>query len=335
MRENAVETLGRVASEATEIWCLCDLERPAGTVQLKLMSRGNQKRIEASACIQDGAAYRTEKEDVSSLNDGIAALAAKWKGTLNPSSLKFGAKKSPVRGGDLETLLLSALSEAFHGTVPVEYQECFDRVVEKLRNGVAKKTPRKSVPKKAPAPICMPDAFDADDESNKFLQRAKKRAAKDFKWTKTSSVRDASELAFWLHLFERDDEATEVAQFLEQFEFTGDYTIWSYVEGALALLARYERVNGKKGRHKALVKRIRDTGFVDARLEEGNLLAMYEDRVSQVLGDKTSERNERVILIGELCTLRELGGSRRLPTDELEQRYTESYERLRELIGAS
>lgn len=335
MPVNAIETLRRVASDATEVWCLCDLECAKGTVQLKLMSRGNQKRVEASACIQDGDGYRTERENVPSLNDGIVALAAKWKGTLKPSSFKFGAKKSPVRGKDLETLFLSALSEAFHGAVSSEYQKDFNRVVEKLRTGGAKKISRKSVPKKALAPIHLPDAFDADAESNKFLQRAKKRAAKNFKWTKTSSVRDASEFAYWLHLFERDDEATEVTQFFEQFEFTGDYTIWSYVEDALALLARYERLGGKKARHKTLVKRIRDTGFVDARLVEGNLLEIYEDGVLRVRGDKTSERNNRVILISELCTLRELGGSPRLPIDELEQRYMESYERLRELIGAS
>ena len=60
----------------------------------------------------------------------------------------------------------------------------------------------------------LPVAFDATIESVKFLARAKQRAAKSFSFTKSSALQYAADLAFWLYLFGREDEALEVCEFL-------------------------------------------------------------------------------------------------------------------------
>ena len=105
--------------------------------------------------------------------------------------------------------------------------------------------------------IELPQAFDFEKESVKYLQREKRRAAKDFKWTKSKSVGYAGHLATALYVFGRDDEALEVCRFLEQYEPSDPINghIWSSVQKTLALRARIERLRGNDKTAKALVAR--------------------------------------------------------------------------------
>ena len=81
MSKPIAEVLGKVAEDAAEIWCLCWVKCKQKDVQLKLHSRGNQKKIEASACYKDASGgYTTEREDVSTILDGVKALAKKYYG---------------------------------------------------------------------------------------------------------------------------------------------------------------------------------------------------------------------------------------------------------------
>ena len=67
--------------------------------------------------------------------------------------------------------------------------------------------------------LSLPKAFDATDESNKIVAKAKQSLTKKFSWKKRDVLYDAVDLAVTLIALERNDEALEVCQFLGQFQF--------------------------------------------------------------------------------------------------------------------
>ena len=167
------------------------------------------------------------------------------------------------------------------------------------------------------------------------MARIKRRAAKDFRWTRAVCLQSVMFLAYWLHVFGRNDEALEVCRFLAQAEFTGNYHLWGSVEWALALQARLLRHQGLPDEAAKCVDRIRSTGFLETRLD-GGILQKYERDVQAALDDATStskprEQGWRILSLAETCILIELGGSSILPVTALEERHFANVQRLREM----
>jgi hypothetical protein len=181
-----------------------------------------------------------------------------------------------------------------------------------------------------------PKAFDSQHEPVKFLARMKSRAANNFKWTVSRSLEDAMYLAYWCHVFGRDEEALEVCEFLSAFEFAGNYNLWSWIEGSLALHARLLRGRDDPKAAVACTQRIRAAGFVEGRLS-GSLLNNYQRNIGAAVNeqDKPRERDWRAVLAKELCTIIELGGSQTLPVQKAELMYQENLAHLQALVAAS
>jgi hypothetical protein len=108
--------------------------------------------------------------------------------------------------------------------------------------------------------VALPSALLSQEESEPFLARLKARAAKRFRWSSSASLRNVTELAYWCHIFRRDGEALEVCAFLAQYQFAGNYALWTPVEFALALQARLLRKQRKKATAAGCARRIRDAG---------------------------------------------------------------------------
>src|SRR5205085_4896967 len=60
------------------------------------------------------------------------------------------------------------------------------------------------------AQVALPAAFDPQGETQPFLARIKKKASKNFRWTSTRCLQDGAILAFWSHVFEKDEEPLDV-----------------------------------------------------------------------------------------------------------------------------
>ena len=180
----------------------------------------------------------------------------------------------------------------------------------------------------------VPDAFNPEGETVKALAQAKAKLSKSFKWSKAQCLYDATALAVLLHVFDRDDEALEVCRALGRIQFDGKFSPWSGVETALTLQARLLRLRGETTDADECVRRVREAGYSDNRLD-GSLL----DRNGTVSlavkdGNKKSELAGRVTMAKEIAFIIELGGSKKCPVDRMEKEWKENLARLRELTGA-
>ncbi|GAA4567376.1 DUF6707 family protein [Planotetraspora kaengkrachanensis] len=80
-------------------------------------------------------------------------------------------------------------------------------------------------------------ALAPDHEIVPFLKRTKVSTLKKLSLTRRESLQRLEELASWLHVYDRDDEAQAVGRALLVFPFQGDYTQYGPVESVLALTA--------------------------------------------------------------------------------------------------
>jgi len=183
--------------------------------------------------------------------------------------------------------------------------------------------------------ISLPLVYNASGADSDFLSRLKKRAAKNFKWTREQSLQDSTYLAYWLAFFGQEDDALALCDFLVQVEFSGNYRHWSWIEGCLALGARLRRRQGDTEGAGDYVDRIRNQQFVADRLK-GVLLQNYNRAVNSAieLASKSDERDARILVAKELCVMIELGGSSEKARDEIEAQFRENQARLMTLVDA-
>ena len=181
--------------------------------------------------------------------------------------------------------------------------------------------------------MTLPPVFDSDGEPVKFMARVKNRAAKNFRWTSMRPLENAMYLAYWSYVFDRNEDALQVCEFLSLFQFSGNYNLWTWIEHSLALEARLLRSSNKHQEAADCVARIRAAGFVETRLD-GSLLTGKDRNINDAVadGNKTRERDWRVLLMIELCVLIELGGSQQLPIGQLEYRLQENLVQLQRLV---
>ena len=181
--------------------------------------------------------------------------------------------------------------------------------------------------------MTLPAPFNHENETIAFLSKAKKRAAKNFKFTRAQSLDNSMRLAYWLYVFEKDDEAMEVCEFLSRFEFSGNFNLWSWIELSLALEARLLRARNENAAAVKCVERILSAGFVGERLE-GLLLRNTIKNIEQARkeSDKVGERDWRQNLMLELCIVIEVSRVQELPVDGLELMFQDNIDRLREML---
>lgn len=179
----------------------------------------------------------------------------------------------------------------------------------------------------------LPAAFDATNDSNKFLIRIKRKASKDFSWTREVSFLATQKLAYWLYVFGNEAEALEVCQFLGQFQFAGTHYLWRWVMSTLVLESRILRLAGKKAEALKCVERVKSADFIEERLS-GLLVHGQLKSVDEAIAEKskTDEREWSLIAFSELCFMNELGGSETWPPAKIEQKMQDLLGRLREIV---
>src|SRR5262249_29709818 len=182
--------------------------------------------------------------------------------------------------------------------------------------------------------VALPLALLSEEESEPFLARLKVKATKRFRWSRSVSLWNVTESAYWCHIFRRDSEALAICAFLARYEFAGNYAIWTHIESALALQARLFRQRRKKAAATGCAQRLRDAGFVETRLKGSMLDANSALKLALKRGDPVAERHARLRRLQELCFIIELGGSKALPVSKAEADYQQNFARLRELAGA-
>jgi hypothetical protein len=181
--------------------------------------------------------------------------------------------------------------------------------------------------------IPLPNVFDPEQEDDDFLARAKQRASKNFTWKKSASLDQGMRLAYWLYAFKREEEALEACRFLGRYQFAGNYSLWTWVECALALQSRIARLRGMGDEPAECVRRIRAAGFVEGRLEAPPAAeARRYIEAAEARKDKTAERDWSQNALLELCLRIELGGSASWPVAALEEHFQEFLTRLRGLL---
>jgi hypothetical protein len=206
--------------------------------------------------------------------------------------------------------------------------------------GIARKPHiKKGVEQELREQVSLPQAFEAQRETIPFLARAKNRASKDFSWKRWRSLEEACDLAYWLHVFQKDSEALQVCRFVGQYEFRGDFNFWSPVELALALASELASAEGKREEAEECAKRMLKAGVVRERLE-GNLLDGPKGHLDLIQtatqeGDKKSEQEWRLRALQEICFIMALGGSAKYALEKLRRLYEEDLAQLRKLLGVS
>lgn len=179
-------------------------------------------------------------------------------------------------------------------------------------------------------PVQLPPACNPEGETDKFLARHKAKVAKGFSFTRMGSLEETTELAYWLYVYRKDNEAMEIGRLIDGAVFSGNFNLWSPIERNLALYARLLGAAGQAGEAARVVAKMQAAGFVDTRLS-GSLLSDREIAEAVADGDKTGERDWRLSQVGELCFMLALGGSHKYPSGKIETMVEEQLAALRKI----
>ena len=181
--------------------------------------------------------------------------------------------------------------------------------------------------------VVLPKVFEETAEDSKFLVRVKRRAAKNFKWTRAICLENVLLLAYWLYTFDRVEDALEVCQFLAQAQFDGDLRHWWYIQSALILQSHILKAKGLTQEAGDCLDRARSLGDDTYRFD-GQILQRYERNVDHALEDATkfSKPNEiawRMFVVIELSFLIEMNPSLTLPMAVLKEKLAANLECLK------
>jgi hypothetical protein len=165
--------------------------------------------------------------------------------------------------------------------------------------------------------------------------------AKNFKPTASNPLERAKNLAYLLYVYEQPALCLRVCQLLNDIAFKNNYNLWTWVELTLALEWKLSVDAGQPVQAQACANAIRDTcqtGSETERLQKGealksrltgSLLCDIQIAKAQQSGDKTGEKNWRMLQLGELLFIEALGGTSTLPVSELEQQFAFNLAKLR------
>ncbi len=187
--------------------------------------------------------------------------------------------------------------------------------------------------------VVLPTVFEEIAQDSKFLLRVKRRAAKNFKWTRAICLENVLFMAYWLYIFNRIEEALAVSRFLSQAQFDGNFDHWLWIQSSLILQSRILKTQGLGQEANDCLNRVRSVGDNTYRFD-GMVLRLHErdvndaldlaTRVSDRLG-KSSEIVGRIMAVMELFFLIEINSSPSLPVAVLEEKLVTHLECLKQL----
>ncbi len=121
-------------------------------------------------------------------------------------------------------------------------------------------------------------------EGHKLLRALRNNLSRKFSVKSGNSLLLASELASYLYVLDRIEEALEILSFLERnIVFSGDHNIWTPVGNSICLLSRVRKSEGSSAESERLLNRIVENPFAVPEPIIGKFSLV---RVSRVRGDK-------------------------------------------------
>jgi hypothetical protein len=176
------------------------------------------------------------------------------------------------------------------------------------------------------------------------LRQMKTSALRKLSLTRLESLQRLDELACWLYLYGRDEEALAVGRSLLVYPFDGDFTRYGPVEATLSRTAWLARERGDAALAEACGAHVlavygpraewsdamqaateRRLGGWQVKWQEGNVEAAIAE------GWSAGEIAYRAGQLGELAFLALWGGSEAWPMQRIRQRFEEQTDRLRRL----
>ena len=248
-----ITRLGEVVATAGEFHCLCDIQGGAQKLQIRLHARNAEKKVEASFCYLVDDKWQSEFETVTTVTEGLAALAKRCPGEVLPESLHTESKKTVLRGEALRALCRAALFQAFEGRVPEDAQTAYEALA-------FTEVPVRTVVRKKATPTIAPEPPEglAQVVSSEPLQLAKLRASLHKKWSlkRTETLQQILSLVAQLIAFGREDEALEVASAMVEGMppevFARDKFLFSLACKAAAVVAHIKNKREDKSGIKAM-----------------------------------------------------------------------------------
>jgi len=170
-------------------------------------------------------------------------------------------------------------------------------------------------------------------QNKKVISLAKKLALK-CSLKSGKDLENLKDLCFWLYIYDRKEKARLACEIADNVPFENDFNIWTWVEVITALHIRILREQNKIDKIEAYRPRLMISYEGEAkllcRILNGSLL--YDDKIKvyEDEGDEKRANAWRFLQVGQLCIMRELGGSETYPIETLDK----EIERLKSILSA-
>lgn len=155
-------------------------------------------------------------------------------------------------------------------------------------------------------PLEYSTVFSIEKEYNAFFSRKKQSILKHFSFTREREVEKVYLLAYWLHIFGRDEEAIAVCDFLLQKDYDGNYSIWFHIEHAIGLKYVIEKQIGRSTpEHFGYIDRISDANnkSIQLRAKDEYSITNYKKMYEGFLNGQCIENelwNENLIVTANI-----------------------------------
>lgn len=132
-------------------------------------------------------------------------------------------------------------------------------------------------------------------ESHKLLRALRNNLSRKFSVKSGNSLLLASELASYLYVFDRVEEALEMLIFLERnIVFSGDHNIWTPVGNSICLLSRIRKSEGSSAESERLLNRIVENPFAVPEPIIGKFSLVRVSRIRGVLDSAARDSSDKL-----------------------------------------
>lgn len=132
-------------------------------------------------------------------------------------------------------------------------------------------------------------------EGHKLLRALRNNLSRKFSVKSGNSLLLASELASYLYVLARIEEALEILSFLERnIVFSGDHNIWTPVGNSICLLSRIRKREGSSAESERLLNRIVESPFAVPEPIIGKFSLVRVSRIRGVLDSAARDSSDKL-----------------------------------------
>lgn len=177
------------------------------------------------------------------------------------------------------------------------------------------------------------------------LKKVANKLSLSFSETKSADLEKAVQLAYLLYLYDKLDFAEQIVNELSHIEFNGNYNYWTWIEMALILNIRINRINSELAivdvlKNKVLSPlsigneaQVRINNRVFKRILQGDTLPLDKVKRAMDAGDVNDEVFWRTVYLKKLMKISEMGGSDEYPAAQAEVEIKNNEIRVKDLLN--